>query len=386
MRIHLQIFVVSLAWLLQPSTAGESYVTSIEPGGLIFGEVKILNKNVTGMFDTGATYTLISTKLAESFELKKLGTDQLFTADKEIETRLFAAPELLIGTMKPVNIPFVRAIDTRMVSAVTGFEIGLVIGLDFLREHCMDIDCDSGKVTIGNFADFEAKTNNYKQWDFDASGNIATVKLPEFKHRLIFDTGSSTGLGLGKSIFEEFLINGSARQFTPFTRRANLAGISDPRHSWCSRFGVDGPTIIPVAVEEINFGDANSGDDTMMGMEVIQNWNWVLDFSTGTAYYSPSRYFGKPVLPDASGLGLLKTGKSVFVGREPTDHSPAASAGIQLKDQLVEINGIASDQLSLTAIRRSLCDRSNVKVNLVFVRDGNRRSVDIVLQSPLDAK
>jgi hypothetical protein len=387
MRIPLQILVVALAWLHQSSKAGESYVTSVEPGGLISGEVKIKNMKVTAVFDTGGSNTLISTHLAENYALDKLGVAQARALNGIIEMVQFSAPELFFGAIKPVALPYVAAFDTKTVSEVAGFEIGLIVGMDFLRDHCMDIDYDSGKVTIGDFADFEAKTINYKKWNLlDASRGTTAVELPGFKHPLLFDTGSTAGVGLGKPIFDEFLTNGSAKKIINYRKKVSVAGLSAPRSAWCSRFVVDGPTIIPVLVNEIDFGDGDPGDDAMIGMQVIQNWNWVLDFSTGTAYYSPSRYFGKPVLPDASGLGLLKTGTSVFVGREPPDHSPAASAGIQLKDELVEINGTASDQLSLTAIRRILCDRSNVKVNLVFMRDGNRRSVDIVLQSPLDAK
>jgi len=61
------------------------------------------------------------------------------------------------------------------------------------------------------------------------------------------------------------------------------------------------------------------------------------------------------------------------------DGSPAAEAGLQAGDVVVELDGVPASSLPLTELRRR-CQAKGTTRRIVLERDGKRRSVDLKLR------
>ena len=386
-----RIFILNLpllacCLLLRVSGHAAECSFPFEPGSPVFGKVVIKGREFSAMFDTGVSRTIVSEAVTSALGLLKIADGTAHSPGGSADVDAVEGAPVALKGLPEIDSEWLARGDLSMMSAVAGREIAVVVGLDVMNGLILRLDHDKGLATFGTIELLASQRTDFASsmalhpCGFSQLG----IRVEGFDFPAIFDTGSDGGFNVAKPSFDLLVDQKHALPFSSYTQAVTLAGAQQPGSAWLRRFALSGFPPIPVTVEEAKIGDAGTDRDAIIGMEVIQNWNWLIDFSGGKAYLSKSKYFGQPVLPDASGLGILRRGESIVIGRPPIPQSPAGEAGMRVGDVLIRCHGKPVGEWSLNALRREFCKPTGTKVSLQTERDGKKLDVTLTLKSPLD--
>ncbi|MDX1909253.1 MAG: aspartyl protease family protein [Bacteroidia bacterium] len=119
-----------------------------------------------------------------------------------------------------------------------------------------------------------------------------------------------------------------------------------------------------------------------MGAEIISRFRVILDYNAGKMYLRKNPRFKDLFEYNTSGLELIGTGTdyNTFIISYVRPNSPAEKAGVLPDDELLSINGMATDGLSLDQIYNMLDRQSGKRLNLRLRRGGQveKLSFDLV--------
>jgi hypothetical protein len=128
------------------------------------------------------------------------------------------------------------------------------------------------------------------------------------------------------------------------------------------------------------------GDDAtqgILGAEVFRRYRLTLDLPNQRAVFEETADTKTPYEFDASGLFLTAAGDDL---RTPTVRSvvadsPAAAAGVQVGDVIVQVDGKAADKLTLDEVRAGLREHGATRV-LTLKRGGKELTARVALKRP----
>jgi len=115
-----------------------------------------------------------------------------------------------------------------------------------------------------------------------------------------------------------------------------------------------------------------------IGAEVLRRFYVVFDYAGGYMYLSPNDSFDDPFEIDMSGLRLTAEEHRVQVAHVAAG-SAGQAAGLEVGDEIVQIDGADVTWRSLPDIRRML-RRDGHTLRVAFVRDGERRETQLQLK------
>jgi len=147
------------------------------------------------VLDTGSTHSVVSSKLADRLELRRL-TGRVFNIDKMVEMDWAAVPEVEIGPIRATQVP-VMVTDLDYFTSIAS-HVDAVVGLDLLRRENFSIDFAEMKVRFGRI---EAGRHSIPMLCDDMSVRVEAEANGRLLH-LIVDSGAP-----GPLMFEERLQN-----------------------------------------------------------------------------------------------------------------------------------------------------------------------------------
>jgi C-terminal processing protease CtpA/Prc len=108
----------------------------------------------------------------------------------------------------------------------------------------------------------------------------------------------------------------------------------------------------------------------------------ILDFPAKKVHISANHAIGEAFQYDMSGLEIVvpTADEPRYIIEGVRVPSEAASAGIRPGDEIITINGSASDRLSLDEIYQSLLGREGKKIRLELMREGKKIRVNFRLE------
>ena len=147
------------------------------------------------VLDTGSTHSVVSSKLADRLELRRL-TGRVFNIDKMVKMDWAAVPEVEIGPIRATQVP-VMVTDLDYFTSIAS-HVDAVVGLDLLRRENFSIDFAEMKVRFGRI---EAGRHSIPMLCDDMSVRVEAEANGRLLH-LIVDSGAP-----GPLMFEERLQN-----------------------------------------------------------------------------------------------------------------------------------------------------------------------------------
>lgn len=105
--------------------------------------------NTLFIIDTGSEGTVLDKSL-ESKLGKSLGTKIISGWFGETKSVLYAAPELYLGEVRLITGKEVAIADFRRMSTITGHPIMGILGMDYLRNYCIQLDFKAGEMCLFN--------------------------------------------------------------------------------------------------------------------------------------------------------------------------------------------------------------------------------------------
>ena len=258
-------------------------------------------------------------------------------------------------------------------TAADGVQVDGLIGYEWLKQFPVKFDFDANTLTI------YANANPV----FSAAGRAAPItfkgKTPQidgnvdgFAGRFTLDTGSAGSLTLSKSFVEK---NDLATYYHAKTMVMSAIGVGGPVFSLMARAGkldlgsvsVDRPvTFLSQQTKGTSTDHDLAGN---IGFGILHRFNIVLDYPHSKIYFQPNAHWAEPDLADRSGL-RIDAGDGSFTVVYVAENSPGSLAGVQAGDQIVSVNGSASNTMSLADLRLLLKGDIGTKVSFKLDRDG----------------
>ena len=116
-----------------------------------------------------------------------------------------------------------------------------------------------------------------------------------------------------------------------------------------------------------------------LGSDVLRRFNLVFDYSRRTLIIEPNSHFNEPFESAMSGLQAEKAEAGEFVVRHVLPGSPAGEAGLRENDRIVEVNGAASNSVSLDDLSRA-STQDGGSLDLAIRRGDARFTVSLKLR------
>lgn len=338
--------------------------------------VEVNDHALTFLIDTGSEQSAIDTNVAKNVGLKVGGREEVMKDYREQETDVLKSSRLRIGEIGLDHEKLV-VVSLKPLGQALGHEIDGVLGNDVLQRFPFTLSYSS-QILIVNPAKAE-------QWgspiDLRRSGDeyFLPLKILSQPSELLLDSGTnSTNLSWStwQKLSQEWkpprVVDGIARAGspTPSSFLVCLPSIS------LGGLEVNQQAVrVQRMVESGTF--ASPGFAGILGSDVLKKFEVTFDLSHNRMYVKKdTHYKSDPYRFVTVGLQFARSEGGYAVMSVWRD-SPAERAGILPGDLITAVNGRAALALTPQEFSDHLHGRSGTAVELVVVRDNDRRKVTL---------
>ena len=286
---------------------------------------------------------------------------------------------LKIGKLKLQNkTVYVLKNDVFNLSKHSGTKINGLIGVDFFQDHIVEIDYSSKHIRFYEPTNFEAP-KGYEMMPITIESQKMFVELSvvesDSTHRqvkMLMDTGAELNAWFQTTSKESVHV---PPKWVQGTIGEGLNGIITGKYShipqicfgnFCLKNAIvsfpDSATITGIVT--------NSKRDGTVGSQLLSRFNLFIDYKQKKFYFKPNSNFKNPYSYNVAGIEIIQYSPVVPI-IEVMDvwaNSPAAHAGVQKEDQIIEINGTSAFQMSIGEIRKIFETTSKRPLNLTLKR------------------
>lgn len=295
---------------------------------------------------------------------------------------------LKIGKLKFQNkIVYVLKNDVFNLSKHSGSKINGLIGVDFFQDHIVEIDYSSKHIRFYESTNFEAP-KGYEMMPITIESQKMFVELSVVESdstrkqvKMLMDTGAELNAWFQTTSKESVRV---PPKWVQGTIGEGLNGIITGKYShipqicfgnFCLKNAIvsfpDSATITGIV--------ANSRRDGTVGSQLLSRFNLFIDYKQKKFYFKPNKNFKNPYSYNVAGIEIIQYSPVIPV-IEVMDvwaNSPAAHAGVQRDDQIIEINGTSAFQMSIGEIRKIFETTSKRPLNLTLKRGKEEIMVQI---------
>jgi hypothetical protein len=334
-------------------------------GDALLLPVTLRGKEYLFLLDTGSAVTTYDVSLPLGQPRRRVRAE---TPNGDTVVELFEAPQALLGKLDFRVGPQVMGADLSKLRQVTGYEMSGVIGMDFLSQHVVRIDFDSGRVVFLRSAG--ANPGHPIPLSLQKEGPCVDVRLPglERPERFLVDTGSSGFGRMKRDLGEELARTAKARK----VRETLTATLSETKSQ--ARWQIESLSLGNFEHRHVVLTESR---DNILGLDSWSRYAVTFDFPRGTMYLKKGGRFDNPGNLDMSSLHLLRVQGETVVHSVDAG-SPAAASGIRPKDVLVKVTGGRAEEMRLFSLRRLLCSQGK-ELQLTIKRGGDEFEVTMVL-------
>lgn len=396
-------------------------------GNLVYVPVEINHVPLNFVLDTGVNKTVILGLSQDTLELNHV--EEIFLTGlgkKEPFKAIYSSHNILkIGDMVNADQDVFIVLDEEVnFSKRLGLEVHGIIGYDLLKDFVVQIDYIKGKVRFYRYEDFnKRKKRNEVQLDIFFQRNKpylkATVNQNKSKEvTLLVDTGSSDALWLFETdttqiphkYFEDYLGVGLTGEIRG--KRSKINGLS------LGEFTLkEVKSAFPDAEFLIHIDEGLNRDGTL-GAEVLSRFLVTINYRDKWIRLKKNKDFNQPfnynmsgIIIQHNGLRLMEDHSSTRVGAgiqngissqdyffrqqlkyklapvieivELRENSPAALAGLQPGDILLNINHVQITKENIGQLLKLLNVKEGKKIKLVVERNGVEMKFSFILKNLL---
>jgi len=307
------------------------------------------------IFDTGSENTILLKK--EFTDILDISYNREFTIlgadlDTELTAYLIRGVNLDLTDLHGPNLDMlVLKEDYFQFESYTGIKIHGILGMDLFKVFTIEIDYQRQKLIFHRIEKFKPPTKKFKALDTEIHRNkpylVAQAKINSdtaTNVKLLLDTGASLSLLLhNNSAFDEYYFNGVITNFQ--------------------------------ALNQVSNARINYGRNGILGNEILSRFKVILDFAHTKIYLKPIKKYNKHFKYDKSGIQLIASGENLnqYTIKEITPTSPAAKAGLQKGDIILNINFTPTSFYDLRRITKIFQKRTNKRIRLMVLRDGEKK-------------
>lgn len=345
-------------------------------GDALLVPVKVAEKRLLFLVDTGATVTLFDTSI-------RLGQPVgVFTGDGaegKVEVNLYRPPEAKIGRISLGTLEEVAGMDLDSMRQALGHDVQGLLGMDFLGKHVVHIDTEKGEFLLLKAAPKNSGVEVPILWEPGDFPFVEAELAPGERTRFVIDTGfiafNSGSIGVAEA--RSLLTAARAREVGNF-RTVSVTGTDYRRLLQADALRFRG-FILPSPV----FRESHALMPNTLGLGFWSRFTATFDFPRRRVYLSKSARFSQRDPWNATGLHLRKRGDLVEVAAVDSG-SRALQAGLKEGDILVELDGRGTAKTSLFELRSALCGGG--QLTCVVRRDSGDLRLSIGLGQPTDRR
>jgi hypothetical protein len=312
-------------------------------------------------FDTGAAMSAVSTRVAESLRLKKIG-------DADVKGTGGNVPGSIAGGVS-LNVPGVTVSNQRVVVIslddfpcevrdIVGF-----IGYDFIKEFVVEIDYEAKVIKLSDPARYRYQGHGELQ--------ALTIKRTPFVHAKIklagqepldglfeIDTGSESTLIINTPFVKRHKLRETLSSQIPANGRG-VGGESERvgarlESLRLGRFTI--PSFVAGLSIETEGALTSTDNDGPIGNEILGRFKITLDYSRRRMWLEPNSHLADGFANDMSGIEFEAGGDDcrAYKITGVAEKSPAAEAGIQPGDEIIAIDDRPAKQFTSAEIYKLL--------------------------------
>jgi hypothetical protein len=342
--------------------------------------------------DSGSIYNVLDRGKAEGLGIRFQGRSRARTAGESVvEITHASGISLQLGgiALKGLDVA-VLPLNSSLASA-EGHEIDGLLGYDFIRRYCIEIDYLDRILNIyapdtcNAIAIGEAVPLAIQNGALYASGTVVLGSNEEIPGTFLVDTGFRNALVLNE----------------PFVRSNNLLNRAGPTISSRMGFSLGGETrgMIGrlfgfrigsiflknpvVAFSQMKSGVlANESFSGVIGGDVLRRFTVVLDCPDRQLWLKSQKNTGELFEFDMSGVILNAEGDTLKTFRvvQVLDHSPASEADVRPNDFVEAVDGFPSSSLTLERISELFKDGAGKTHHLLLQRGHQELKTTIKLR------
>ena len=359
--------IACLAGLASPFTPLASRCLAAPSGGVfvpaqfvenhIYVSVKMAGIERPWILDCGAGGSVIDQGLATELGLKRSGEAQAIGAAGSVKTAFVTVPAFSVGGVESDSQPMVVLDVAGLLQRVTGTAAAGVLGYDFFSRFVTRVDFAGQTVTF------------YRPESFDYRGPGSTIpmhtwmNLPTVEMRVEDSLSGPWRLDIGAavSVFHHNAVERSGLAQRSGVERVATGMGGTQRHrlvqfanAELAGFKVDRP-LISVPLEAGPGALAAANVVGTLGNSILHNFVLYLDYNGGRLIVEKGAGFGKPYVPDRSGLQVMQGDSGRFEVTCAATGTPAEKAGFRAGDVVTAIDGRGPEEIGgLLALRRML--------------------------------
>lgn len=295
---------------------------------------------------------------------------------------------LNVGKLKLQNkTVYVLQKDVFNLSKFTGFKINGLIGVDFFQDYTVEIDYSSKRIRFYDpdkfvlpkgYGELPVSIEAQKMFlDLMVVERDSTRK----KVKMLIDTGAE--LNAWFQTYKKESVHAPAK-WIQGTIGEGLNGVITGKYGripeiYFGEFSLKNAIVSFPDSTTIKTIIANSRRDGTIGSQLLSRFNMFIDYGNKKFYFKPNSNFGKKYFYNVAGIEIVQitpvlTLTEVF---DVWENSPAALAGVQRGDQIIEVNGVRAFQMTVGEIRKMFETPSKRPLILTLKRGDKEISVEI---------
>lgn len=301
---------------------------------------------------------------------------------------------LKIGKLKLQNkTVYVLQKDVFNLSKHSGSKINGLIGLDFFQDYIVEINYSSRRIRFYKSTSF-VEPKGYEMLPITIELQKMFVQLSVLESdstrkevKMLIDTGAELNAWFQTSTKESVHI---PPKWVQGTIGEGLNGLITGKYShipqiWFGSFCLKNAIVSFPDSAAINGIVTNSKRDGTIGSQLLRRFNLFIDFNNKKFYFKPNGNFGIPYNYNVAGIEIIQFSPYIFVAEvmDVWANSPAARAGVQKGDQIMEVNGIRAYQMTISEIRKIFETPSKYPLNLILNRDRKEIIVQIDMKDKI---
>jgi hypothetical protein len=350
---------------------------------------KINNSDLVFYFDTGA-----STSLLDKASAKKSGilpnTEQLIDgAGGTVKYEMALNQTVEINDIRLDAVDVVLENLTRLKKQL-GYDFDGIIGYSLLKNYISEIDPDNKVINLyPRYAKLDYTGYSKHSFAFDNNINIPQLEVEielknneKLKGKIFLDSGAGLTLLINTPFkVENELEKKSTKILTTSTE--NLSKKSTNQQIALKSLTFAGYTFydLPVGLASDNAGVSSyKGYLGILGSEIINRFNMILDYDAKTLYLKPNKLYTIPFNIPLTGFTLKTNEQNQVVVAKISEESPAYQYGMREGDQILAINNIQQPGLEKC---NELLKKEGEKMKLTVKNEQGTKTYTLILSKLL---
>ncbi len=357
-------------------------------GNRIYFPATVNGHAASAILDTGAGATVMDLGLADNWKLEGAGKIEASGAGPNTITgRFLQNSNIAFGS---ITHPVTIAIPLTSLAVAEGRRLEVILGKDFLDKYVVSIDYPHRRLSVYP-GDMMVKMNGeVVPITFVSNHPHAKMNLTvDGKERMVdvmIDSGASSG-----TLSKKYLTaNPVSPKLVTTPRTVVGGGVGGFDEGYFTRadrlqIGSISFTHFPIVLSDAKGGQLGpqSNCDFLLGGDILTRMRVLVDYPHKRLVFEATPEVAKPFEADKSGMSLFAFENDLrrYKVVRMLPGGAAETAGLQIGDEIVNVNGKAASTWSLQELRKEFRSPSVKSWNLQILRDGKPMSVEVVAKS-----